>query len=49
MKYIAVCEDMCGNIFEMSFNSREERTDFIMRSCVRVLFTKEEYRGVEND
>lgn len=43
MRYIAICEDMCGNTFEMSFNSQEERTDFIMCSCVRVLFTKEEY------
>ena len=42
MKYIAVCKDVCGNVFEMSFNSQEERTAFIMHSWAQVLFTKEE-------
>ena len=42
MKYIAVCKDACGNVFEMTFNSREERTAFVMHYLVQVLFTKEE-------
>lgn len=48
MKYIAVCRDWCGNVFEKSFNSEQERTDFIMLSPVQVLFTKED-REVKND
>lgn len=46
MKYIAVCKDMYGNVFEKTFNSEQERTDYIMLSPVQVLFTKDE-REVE--
>ena len=45
MKYITVCRDWCGNVFEMEFNSQEERTDFVIHSPLQVLFTfeREEY------
>lgn len=48
MKYIAVCKDWCGNVFEKTFKSEQERTDYIMLSPVQVLFTKEEWE-TEND
>lgn len=41
MRYIAVCKDMFGNVFEMTFNSREERTAFVMQPWTYVLFTFE--------
>ena len=41
MKYIAVCKDVCGNVFEMTFKSQEERTDFVTRPWTQVLFTFE--------
>ena len=48
MKYIAVCKDFFGNVFEKAFDSEQERTDFIMLSPVQVLFAKEEWEA-ENE
>lgn len=48
MKYTAVCKDWCGNVFEKTFKSEQERTDYIMLSPVQILFTKEEWE-TEND
>lgn len=45
MKYIAVCKDVWGNVVEMSFNSQEERTDFVMKPWTYVLFTFEREEG----
>lgn len=41
MKYIVVCKGVFGNVFEMKFNSQEERTYFVMNSPLQVLFTFE--------
>lgn len=49
MKYIAVCKDWCGNVFEKSFESEQERADFIMLSPVQVLFAKEEWETENED
>lgn len=48
MKYIAVCKDVYGNVFEKAFKSEQERTDFIMLSPAQVLFVKKEWE-VENE